>query len=413
MNGISDQIAERYVTFSRSVDALLKGTNPTGKAAEVVVASDYRDFHSGRSLGIVNPPKHVAKNVADIRLAPDPASRKDLLFAFETSNGDRVWKYNGQVKTGSAQYVADSLVNMTQAPGYGKVGYVDARFVNSDGSPKVSPEAFTTAQARRLQEAKVQLRGIPDLEKRADWLVKDIRAAKSDGLDPVARQQLEQLRDGITKAYGSRRVAGRISNGAGIAAAFAAVVSLVVQLATRGKVSVRTVGYAAGTGAAFGAGGTAADAALYHLATKKFGMTPEAAKGFAQQGVAVVFCAIAIGSDLMAEGYAASSGEVTVPGAIGGTGVKTALDLLPLAMAPLGLIGLPILIAAQIGGRWVIDKAREKDRSLKLEISEDIAFADSLERRTKEFSSIAVETISDCDAADQAFLQAMKCTHRR
>jgi hypothetical protein len=407
VNGISGPTAERYITASRPIDALVNGANPTGKTAEVVVAKVYRDLHMGRKSGIVNPPSQVAKNVADIRLAPDPACRKDLLFGFETSNGDLVFKHNGQVKTGGPQYVSNKLVKMARTPGYGKVGYVDARFVNPDGTPKVGSGAFTNAQARRLQQAKVELRGIPDLDRHAKSLVQDIKAAKTDGLDPIARKQLEQLRNDIAKAYRARGMAGRIGGAAGIAAASAAVVSILVQLVTDGKVDVRAVGASAGTGAAFGAVGAGADAGLYHIATRALDMTPEAAKGFAQQGVAVGFCVVAIGADLIAEVRAASRGDVSTTGAVGGIAAKIALDLLPLALAPLGLVGLPVLVGAQIGGRWVIAKARDADRALRLAIAEDIVFADNLERRADKFSRFVDETNANCDATDEVFLGVM------
>lgn len=158
-NGLTQAAAERMATSGRSLDSLTNGANPCGKAAEVIATSDYRALHAGQDVGIVNPPEHVAQNVRDIRLAPDAASRKDLVFAFDTKNGEVIWKYNGQVKTGGAQYVADTLVEMAKTPGYGKVGYVNARYVNPDGSPRVAPDAFTPGQARRLQEAKFTYEG--------------------------------------------------------------------------------------------------------------------------------------------------------------------------------------------------------------------------------------------------------------
>lgn len=406
-NGLSQTTAERMATSERSLDSFISGANPSGKAAEVVAASDYRALHAGQDPGIVNPPDHVAQNVRDIRLAPDAASRKDLVFAFDAKNGEAVWKYNGQVKTGGAQYVADTLVEMANTPGYGKVGYVDARYVNTDGTPRVASDAFTPGQARRLQEAKVRLRGIPHLERRADQLMVDIKAGKLDGLDPVARKELQQLRDDITAAYRARGVIGRIGGGAAIAAASAAVVSLVMQLATEGKVDAKTVGKSAGTGALFGAGGAAADAGLYHVGTKVLEMAPEAAKEFAKQGVAVGFCVLAIGTDLVSEILAARRGDVSVTGAVGGTAAKTALDLLPLVMAPLGLAGLPVLVGAQIGGRWLIGKAREADRVLEQAIAGDVALAESVMQRMAAFTQVVDDVRADCADADVLFSEVM------
>jgi hypothetical protein len=406
-NGLTQPTAERMATSGRSLDSFITGVNPRGKAAEVVAISDYRALHAGQDAGIVNPPKHVAQNVRDIRLAPDAASRKDLVFGFETKNGETIWKYNGQVKTGAAQYISDTLVKMAKTPGYGKVGYVDARYVNPNGTPRVAPDAFTARQAKRLQEAKVRLRGIENLEKRADQLMANIKAGKLDGLDPIARQELQQLRDDINAAYRARSVMGRIGGGAAIAAASAAVVSLVVQLATEGKVDVKTVGKSAETGALFGAGGAAADAGLYQIGTKFLDMAPEAAKEFAGQGVAVGFCVLAVGTDLVSEIRAARRGDVTVAGAVGGTAAKTALDLLPLVMAPLGLAGFPVLIGAQVGGRWLIGKAREADRVLEQAIAADAALAESIMQRMAAFTQVVEDLRADCADTDTLYNEVM------
>lgn len=406
-NGLTQAAAERIATSGRSLDSFINGANPGGKAAEVVAVADYRALHGGLETGIVNPPEHVAANVQDIRLAPDSSSRKDLVFAFKTKNGKLLWKYNGQVKTGGPQYVADKLVEMANTPGYGKIGYVDARYVNADGTPRVAPDAFTEGQAARLREAKVKLRGIPNLEKRAQQLMADIKASKIDGLDPIAREELRQLRDDIASAYRMRGVVGRVGSGAAIAAASAAVVSLVVQLATEGEVDAKTVGKAAGIGALFGAGGAAADAGLYHLGAKTLEMTPEVAKEFAKQGVAIGFCMIAVGTDLSAEIRAARQGDLSVADALGGAAAKTALDLLPLVMAPLGLAGLPILIGAQVGGRWLIAKAREADRTLEQAIAEDVALADQITLRMSKFTQIVEVLTADCTSTDAIFNRAM------
>lgn len=405
--GIVPGTAKRYATSPRSLEALINGANPVGKAAEVVSAADYRALHSGHQTGIVNPPKHVAPNFVDIRLPSDPASRKDLLFAFETKNGELVWKYNGQVKTGKSQYVADSLIKMSRTPDYGKIGYVDSGLVNPDGTPHVGPGGFTKGQAKRLQDAKVQLRGIPNLEDRAAQFIADIKANKVDGLDPLSRHQLQQLRDDIVTAYRARGVAGRIGCGAAVAAASAAVVSLVVQLAINGQVDVKALGHAAGTGAAFGAAGAAADAGFYHLATKIMSMSPKAAQAFAQQWVAGGFCVLAVGTDLFSEVSAVRRGEVTVAGATSGAAAKTALDLLPLVMASLGLIGLPILVVAQVGGRWLLTKARDADHDLSREIAADAAFSNNISVRLADFSGVVDALNDECSSTDERFLEVM------
>lgn len=394
--GISAEKAEGYATSPRPPASLLQGPHPKGKAAEVVAISDYRMLHDGADPGIINPPKHIAGNVADIRLSPDNYSCKDLLFGFQTKNGHVLWKYNGQVKTGSGTYITESLVKMTQTDGYGKVGYVDARFVNTDGSPKVGPDAFTPFQARQLQDANVELRGIPDLEKRATLLLKNIAASQQDSLDPVARKQLEQLRDDIAAAYRAKGVAGRLAGGVAIGAASAALVSIVMQLATDGRVDAKAVGHSVGAGAAFGIGGAAADAGMYHLATKSLGMLPEAAKDLAQQGVAGGFCLVAAGADVFSEIRAADSGELTALEAVCGSAAKATLDLLPLLLAPLGLVSLPILIGAQIGGRYLLAKMRCSDRALREAAVEDRPLIDGIKRRLAAFDETAqsIETRS-------------------
>lgn len=409
--GLTVETAERQVTTSRPIETLINGRHPTGKAAEVVAASDYRALHEGSDPGIVNSPKKVATNVKDIRLAPDAGSKKDLLFAFEAEDGRFIWKHNGQVKTGGGQYVADSLVEMAKTPGCGKVAYVDARYVNPDGTPRVAPDAFTEAQAKKLHEAGVRLRGIPDLEQRAADLVENINKYKEDGLTPEARKQLETLRDDIATAYEWKGVMGRMAGGAAIGAASAAILSLVVQLATEGKVDIKALGKATGTGAAFGAAGAAVDAGFYHLATKILELPPEAAKEFAQNGVATGFCLIAIGVDLSSEIRSLHEGNITTAGFVAGGCIKTALDLLPLVIAPLGLVSLPILVGSQMGGRWLIAKVRARDQAIKRAVAEDMALVAALNRRLLALGQTIAATNAECDATDELFRRVMGEAH--
>lgn len=406
--GLTVETAERQVTSPRPIETLINGSNRTGKAAEVVAASDYRLLHECGDPGIVNGPKTVATNVGDIRLAPDPSSRKDLLFAFEADDGRVIWKHNGQVKTGGAQYVADSLAEMANTPGYGKVAYVDARYVNPDGTPRVAPDAFNEAQAKKLQEAGVRLRGIRDLDQRAAALVENIEKYKEDGLAPEARKQLETLRDDIATAYKWKGVAGRMAGGAAIGAASAAVLSLVIQLATDGKVDAKALGKATGTGAAFGAGGAAADAGLYHFVTKVLDLPPEIAKEFAQKGVAVGFCLIAIGTDLFSEIRSLRRGDITTADFVAGCCVKTALDLLPLVIGPLGLFGLPILVGTQMGGRWLIAKVRTEDQAIERAVAEEMALAETLNQRLLAFDQTVAAINAECDATDELFRRVMR-----
>jgi hypothetical protein len=407
-NGLTNKVALNQVTSPREINQLINGNHQKGKAAEIVTASDYRMLHEGSDPGIMNSPKKVASNVKDIRLAPDAGSKKDLLFAFERKDGTVIWKYNGQVKTGGAQYVADSLVEMAYTPGYGEVAYVDARYVNPDGSPKVGDGAFTEAQAKRLQQAKVRLRGIPNLEERSTTLLENIKKYEKDGLTPEARTQLETLRDDIAASYKLHGVAGRMVGGAAIGAASAAVLSLVIQLATEGKIEIKAVGQAAGIGATFGAVGVAADAGFYHLATKALGMSPEVAKSFAQQGVAIGFCLIAISTDLFSEAKSVHRGDITTAGLIGGVSAKIALDLLPLVMAPLGLAGLPILVGSQLGGRWLIAKVRTTDRTIERVIAEGMTLADVMDLRIQEFDRTVTSITAECNSTDQIFQRIME-----
>lgn len=412
--GISLDVAERYVTSSRSIKSLfLSGANQIGKTAEAVVANDYLLLHEGIDTGMVNPPSRVATNVADIRISPDPASCKDLFFAFETENGNLIFKPNGQVKVGGPQYVSDSLCKMAKTLGHGKIGYVDSKYVNTDGTPKVCPGAFTKAQAERLQAAGVKLRGIKDLHQRAQSLLDDLKAFKVDALDPVARKQLEMLRDEISQAYSVRGVAGRVATGIGMGATSAAVISFLVQLASNGEIELRIAGEAAAQGAVFGAAQATADAALYHTATQVLEMAPEAAKTFAQQGVAVGFCLVAVGTDLFSEVASAKRGEITAESAVSGLAGKTALNLLPLVMAPLGLVGLPILLGAQIGGRWLISKSREVDRLNRASTEQDMELVRNLELRMINLSELVGTTNADCDATDEVFRLAMGVSPQR
>ncbi len=404
---LSQEAAQRMATSGRPLESLIRGPHPVGTAAEVVVASDYRSMHAGQDSGIVNPPAYVASNVHDIRLAPDMASRKDLVFGFKTATGEVVWKYNGQVKTGSAQYVADSLVKMANTPNYGKVAYVDARYVNADGTPRIAANAFTPESARQLQEAKVCLRGIPDLEQRSKELVDNIRKSQKDGLNPVAHEQLKQLREDISAAYTLGGVGTRIVGNAALAAASAALVSLIVQLASNGEVDAQALVEPAVTGAAFGAAGAVADAGFYHLGIDVLKMTPEAAKTLAQQGVAVGFCLFAVTADCCAEIAALRRGEVTVADAMYGIAAKSALDLLPLVLAPLGLAGIPLLIGVQMGGRWLIDQARAADRALEQVKAANLELANNMSERMVQFTQTVTDIEAECAMTDAIFNEVM------
>ena len=405
--GLRPETCRRLVTEGTDLEGLLSGANPEGKAAEVVAASDYRDLHDGRDPGMVNPPKRPASNCEDVRLNPDNTGRKDLLFQFRTRDGTLISVPNGQVKTGSARYVADDLVRMAETPGAGKVGYVDSRFVNPDGSPRPAPNAFTESQVRRLREAGVRLRGIRDLDKRAGQLLKNIERHRKDGFDPVARRQIEQLRQDIARAYQWKGVATRMAGGAAVAAATAAVVALVVQAASDGEVDVAAVGDAAGKAALFGGGGALADAGLYHVGTRCLDLTPEAAKAFAQNGVAAGFCLLAVGTDLFHEVNAARAGEISFADAVAGSSAKAALDLLPIVFAPLGIAGVPVLVVTQLAGRWAIARVREADRKIRLAEEENLRQVASLHTRLDRLEAGFEQARIDCEDTDRLYASVM------
>ena len=401
--GLQPDTAKRLATNGKSLNELASGANPQGKAAEVVVAADYLDLHAGLDPAVTNPPKHLAPNLDDIRVSPDNTSRKDMLFQFRTKEGLLVTRPNGQVKTGAAKYIADELATMAKTPGYGKVAYVDARFVNPDGSPRVAPDAFTDKQAQRLQEGGVKLRGIKDLDARASELLENIKRSGKDGLGPHDRAQFEQLRSDIAHAYRWKGVAGRMAKGAAVSAATATLVTLVVQAASDGKVDASAAGDAAGDAALIGAGGALADAGLCHLG-KHIGLSPEKAQIFAQSGIAAGFFLWALGTDIYSEGKAAHSGETSKADAAAGSLAKAALNTLPFALSPLGWVGVPLLIGAQLCGRWGIEKARQADRRLTWETKENLAHLeaafDRLDAKLQYANSL-------CDDTDRIFQSVM------
>lgn len=405
--GLRPETARRLVTEGRALDQLLSGANPVGKAAEVVVASDYRGLHAGRDPGMVNPPSRIAPNVDDVRLSPDPVSRRDLMFRFRTRNGMLLSAPSGQVKTGSARYVSEDLVKMAGTAGYGKVGYVDARFVHPDGSPRVAPDAFTRTQARRLREAGIRLRGIRDLAARAQELLDNVVRHGADGLDPAARCRLQQLREDVAGAYRAKETGIRMAQGAATAAATAAIVSLVVQAASDGEVDAALVGEAAAVAALFGAGTAAAETAIYHGATRLFDVAPETAKDLAGNGVSAGLCLISAAVDVFAEAKAAQTGEISPADAVAGSAAKSALNLLPLVLAPLGLAGVPILIGAQLGGRWAVARLRETERGFALASEELSRRAAGLHARLDCLDDGIGKARAECDETDRIFASIM------
>lgn len=406
--GLLPETAFRLVTSPRELLSFIVGPHPAGKAAEIIVASDFRELHAGGDPGMRNAPKSIAANVHDVRLSPDAASRRDLLFQVRMRDG-LLTVPGGQVKTGSGQYVSESLARMAQTPGYGRTGYVDARFVNPDGTPRIAPNAFTASQARRLIEAGVELRGIRNLDARARRLVKNILRHTYDGLDPLAREELVCLRDEIAAAYGASLVAARIVGGAASAAATSAMVSLVVQYASNGAIDVTQASDAATGAAVWGAGSAAADAGLYYAATH-LGLPPEAARAFARRAVTTGFCLLAVASDALAEVRAVREGTMSVGDALSGGTFKAALGLLPLIMPPLGLAGAPLLAAIQVGGRWAIAAFRDRESALDRAIAEDFKTATALQERMDRMGNTITRLERECGDTDILFEKAMAST---
>ena len=364
-HGLLPEKCKSMAPDSRELDSLSSGTNPCrpGKASEVVVATDCLDIHAGDIPGTVNSPKRHADNLEDIRISPVSGSCKDLLFSFRTRDGVVIVKPNGQARTDSGQYVSDKLVKMAETPGYGKAGYIDARYVNSDGTPRVALNGFTEAQARQIQKANVRLNGIKDLDARAEDLVKNGDKYSDDGLHPIAHEQLRRLRTDITRAYQPEKVTTRMVGGAATVVATAAVLTLVLQLVIEEKVDLTTVGELANKGTSFGGGSVLADAGIYYAATRP-GVTPEIAKSYAQNGVATGFCLIVVDVDVLPEIKSVrDGGDVTAANAVAGTTDIIALDALPFVVAPLGIARIPVVVGARLYGRWIINPICKSDNN--------------------------------------------------
>lgn len=112
---------------------------------------------------------------------------------------------------------------------------------------------------------------------------------------------------------------------------------------------------------------------------------------------------VAIGTDLFSEIRSLRRGDITTSGFVAGGCVKTALDLLPLVMAPFGLVGLPVLIGSQIGGRWLIAKVRARDQAIERAVAEDMALAEALNHRLLAFDRAVAASNAECDATDEVF----------
>src|SRR5205814_2344804 len=106
--------------------------------------------------------------------------------------------------------------------------------------------------ARRLREANVGLRGIRALDARAEHLLKNLQQYGKDGLAPAVRRQIRQLRYDIARAYQPKGIGMRVASGVAVAAATAAIISLVVQGASAGEIDVSALKTATGKAALYG-----------------------------------------------------------------------------------------------------------------------------------------------------------------
>lgn len=184
------------------------------------------------------------------------------------------------------------------------------------------------------------------------------------------------------------------------------MLSLVVQAASGGEIDWAAVGSAAASAALFGGGAAVADAAIYHAAAH-FGAAPEAARALAANGVTAGLCLFAAGADILAEADAARAGEVTTAGAVAGSAAKAVLDILPLALAPLGLAGVPVFVCAQIAGRHALRRVRERDRRLKLTIAGDMARVAALHARLDRMAADNLELRLEDDECDRLVESAL------
>lgn len=396
-HGLSPEKALEHATRRRDLGEFTKGAWPkaqVGKAAEVVAASDHR------------PGK--------VRVSPDDRARQggDLISGSRTRAGT-VFAPIAEVKTGCAKYIVKSAKRMA-AEGRRELMIIDSKFLNRDGSPRVAPGAFTTAEAghmRRAQEAGVKLRGVRDLESRAAWLCKNVKHLSPKDKERIHRGELDEdtayklvnLRGDIARAYRPKGVAGRAAGTAAMAAAMAAVATLVVQAVSEGKIDLAIVGEKAGKAAVWAVGETAAEAILYHGANT-VGLAPEVAKSFAETGVMVAFCLFA---DVSEEVRAARGGEISTADAVGGSAMKAALDILPLALAPLGPARIPIFICARLGGRWAIERVRDGKTERKRRFVEDMQRADRLDARMDRLQADMRRDNTELDESDRLYEEAM------
>lgn len=379
-HGLKEETIRRQLNEARKPSDFIKGANPQGKVKEVVAAYEYRKMQEGR----------VHNHVKDIVLAPDEQCKRDLLFKIDIGNEKMILKPGPQVKTGGAQYVADSICDMAQKEGYGKTAVVDGRYANADNTPRAAPDAFTPKQAEKIKQAGVRLKGIKDLDKRGEALLENIEAIEKDGLTPVQRTQLQKFREDIAKAYSEAEVGKRIKKSTALGFATAALLSIIVQYRTEGKVEVVPV-LKEGAKSACVAGGNAwVDAKVYQYGLNKY-KQEELAKAFAKETVTLGFCLVAVATDTVGEVKAACKGEIEALDALAGIGLKGAIDLLPVLLAPLGIAGMPISVGMQIGGRWVLSEVRQFCAEMDEDIESYLSIGEDMKQRTQQVEQLQEE----------------------
>lgn len=147
------------------------------------------------------------------------------------------------------------------------------------------------------------------------------------------------------------------------------------------------------------------EAVVYHAATE-MGLVPEAAQAMAQRTVAIGCCVIGIVGDAIAEANAVREGRASVGHALSAGAFKTAMGLLPLVMPTLG-IGVPVVAAVQVGGRWALAALRNSEESLARAIGEDVRTATELEQRMDQMGVATARLKNECEETDRLFERVM------
>jgi hypothetical protein len=381
--GLLTGTAQRQAQRHGNINEAARGANPEGKCAEYIAAKSYRDLHDANApRKMVNPPPTPSRFIVDYRVSPDNSSRRDLIIEFRMNDGTRWFAPGGQVKVGTHNYVCDSLCKMARTPKYGKLGIVNARYVNRDGSPRVANNAFTQHEADRLNAVGVKLRGIPDLRESAKRLSKDIAAAedartvRNPHRSPTQREAKKQ----IDARYTAKSVMGRAMKGSTVGAAVGAVLNAAGQCLGEKKVKLKDVDLkevakASGTAGGASAATTALEAGVYHGVSKV--ATAETAQAAANSAAAFV----AIGLDIMSEVQMARSGEDTKLGAFSHGAMKVGADCLSTGLSMLGPPGALAGIAVQIGVRAASHAIRKDEQEIKDSKAEVATIMDDMDER--------------------------------